>query len=326
MGWVTRQRALQGSLYVVLGIWLVLSLSLMGLSPRPAPLRAEPTARNTPTPENTWTTTPTFTATPTKTGTPTPVLPTVPVEPTTPAAPTVTEAPTGTHEPTVTRTTTREPTGTPPLDGVVTAIVTPIWMYGVPVPTYGYGTQLPISGVEPTWTPTIPAPPTDTQTPVPMGTRAPSPTVTPTSTPSDRLGPAAPASLVATAGNGVVILEWTPNGEPDLDGYRVYRSSAQGSGYSKMVSVTKKQSRYVDTSVTNEVTYYYVVSAFDTAGNESPFSDEVSIMPSAQKGMPYSGADFSDGILFSPWLGAVFLSLILLALVSLRRSGIAKSE
>ena len=125
---------------------------------------------------------------------------------------------------------------------------------------------------------------------------------------------------MATAGNGVVVLEWTPNKEEDLDGYRVYRSSAQGSGYSKMVSVTKKLARYVDNTVTNDVTYYYVVSAFDVTGNESPFSDEVSIMPSALKGMPASGASLGETMMTSPWVWAGVLGATLFVLVGKRRS------
>ena len=295
----------------VLAVGLALALVLLG-GPFQQDLSAqEPTPRDTPTPEATWTTTPTFTRTATPTDTPgTPTATSTATEPPTP------RPPTETPEPTETRTPTKTPTGTPGLQPV-TPFVTPLHVTSAPV-HYPGGTYLPVSGMEPPPTPT--GTPTDTATPVPTATRPPTPTITATPTPSDRLGPAAPTGLVATAGNGVVVLEWTPNTEDDLDGYRVYRSSAQGSGYSKMVSVTKKLSRHVDNTVTNEVTYYYVVTAFDVAGNESPFSKEVSITPSAQKGMPASGGSFVENLLASPFLWAGLLAATLLVLVGSRRS------
>jgi hypothetical protein len=118
----------------------------------------------------------------------------------------------------------------------------------------------------------------------------------------------------------VAVLEWTPNKEADLAGYRVYRSSSQGSGYSKMVSVLKTTSRYVDNTVTNSVTYYYVVSAFDAAGNESPYSKEVSITPSALKGMPGSGGSWLETIITSEWVWAGILAATLLSMAGLRRA------
>ena len=321
-----RKPGFQTAVCLVLGVVLVLSISLMGLSPRSHPVRQEPTPRDTPTSENTWTTTPTFTPTPTITPTPGPPTATSPPTstsaPTSPPEPTDTRGPTNTSEPTITKTPTKTPTGTPGLEPV-TPIITPVWVTGVPITTAVYvGTRLPVSGVEPSPTPTLTPVATQSQTPVPTLTRPPSPTLTPTPTPSDRLGPAAPAGLVATAGNGVVILEWTPGGEPDLGGYRLYRSAAQGSGYSKMVSVDKKFSRYVDNTVTNDVTYYYVVTAFDVAGNESAFSDEVSITPSALKDIPASGATLPEVIAESQWFWMGLLTVTLVVLVGGRRQGL----
>lgn len=301
----------------VLGMTVVLAVSSMGMSPRPHPVRAEPTTRDTPTPASTWTTTSTFTPTPTDT--PTPGTPTPTQTSTSTTRPSQTPEPSNTSEATSTRTPTRTPTGTPGLTPV-TPIVTPIWVTGSAT-AVSYGTRLPVSGVEPTHTPTVTPLPTESQTPVPTSTRAPSPTVTSTPTPSDRLGPAAPSGVVATAGNAVVVLEWTAGTEPDLEGYRVYRSAAQGSGYSKMVSVDGKYSRYVDDTVTNDVTYYYVVTAFDLSGNESPFSEEVSITPSALKGMPASGATPWGAIAASPWLWMALFTITLFVLVGGRRSG-----
>ena len=98
---------------------------------------------------------------------------------------------------------------------------------------------MPFTGVEATLPPVVPVDtlvPSGgdgefvlvTATPVGLPTRQPTPSVTSTPTPSDRLGPQPPAGLVATAGNGVVVLEWSPNPEEDIDGYRIYRSTSRG--------------------------------------------------------------------------------------------------
>ena len=91
------------------------------------------------------------------------------------------------------------------------------------------------------------------------------------------------------------------------------------------MSVSRKLTRYIDNSVTNEATYFYVVSAFDLAGNESPFSNEVIITPSALKGMPSSGGSFGETVLTSAGAWALLLGITLLLLVGGRRVG-QKSE
>ncbi len=311
----------------LVGLALALALGLTGMAgARVAiahPLRqgadtpTPETPRPTPTPANTFTATPVPTNTPIPTDTPAPPTSTRTPRPT--KAPTETSEPTETPEPTRTRTPTVTPTWTPgltPVTPIIEATAVPIYV----------GTRIPITGVELTSTPVIiriigtPLP-GESPTPLELPTHAPTSTITPTPTPSDRLGPAAPAGLVATAGNGVVVLEWTPNGEPDVAGYRIYRSSEQGSGYSKMISVSSTVSRYVDNSVTNGVTYYYVVSAFDLAGNESAYSKEVSITPSALKGMPGSGSTLFEIVCTSTWFWAALLAAILMFLLGLRRSG-----
>jgi fibronectin type 3 domain-containing protein len=98
-------------------------------------------------------------------------------------------------------------------------------------------------------------------------------------TPSDTTAPAAPTSLAATAGDGSVSLDWNDNGEGDLDGYNVYRSTTSGSGYSQINGSLVGSSDYTDNTVTNGITYYYVVTAVDTASNESGYSNEESATP-----------------------------------------------
>ncbi len=91
--------------------------------------------------------------------------------------------------------------------------------------------------------------------------------------------PAAPTGLTAAAGDKMVQLAWNPNTEPDLAGYNVYRSTVSGSGYVKLNGILLTSPAYTDTSVSNGTTYYYVVTAVDTATNESAASVQVSAVP-----------------------------------------------
>ncbi len=98
--------------------------------------------------------------------------------------------------------------------------------------------------------------------------------------------PAAPTGLVAEAGNKKVTLTWTPNTEPDMKSYWVYRSTTSGSYDVAIATVTHPTAKYVDTGLTNEVTYYYVLRAVDQADNVSNASDEVSARPSLRPREP----------------------------------------
>lgn len=58
-----------------------------------------------------------------------------------------------------------------------------------------------------------------------------------------------------------------------VTGYRVYRSSASGSGYSPLTAIIAELS-FVDDAVVSGDTYYYVVTAVDAHGEESPHSNQ----------------------------------------------------
>ena len=88
--------------------------------------------------------------------------------------------------------------------------------------------------------------------------------------------PAAPTNLVVVAGDSQVSLDWDDNTEADLAGYNVYRST--GRGYVQIASGVAV-SDYVDNTVTNDITYYYLVTAVDAGGYESDYSNEASATP-----------------------------------------------
>jgi hypothetical protein len=72
-----------------------------------------------------------------------------------------------------------------------------------------------------------------------------------------------------------VSIGWNDNSETDLAGYNIYRSSTPGSGYSRLNSSLIKTTSYQDYSVTAGMTCYYVVTAINSTGLESGYSNEV---------------------------------------------------
>jgi fibronectin type 3 domain-containing protein len=96
--------------------------------------------------------------------------------------------------------------------------------------------------------------------------------------PSDTTAPAAPASLMATAGDAVVTLDWADNTEPDIARYNVYRSIS-GEGPYTTIATGLTISSYLDTPVINGTTYHYVVTATDTSLNQSANSTQASATP-----------------------------------------------
>ena len=98
-------------------------------------------------------------------------------------------------------------------------------------------------------------------------------------TPADMTAPAAPILLMALASDGQVALDWADNTELDLLGYDIHRSTTSGGPYQKLNSLALATSDYLDQGLLHGTTYFYVVSASDLAGNDSPFSLQVEATP-----------------------------------------------
>jgi len=98
-------------------------------------------------------------------------------------------------------------------------------------------------------------------------------------TPQDpTLLPGPPRGLKATPSDGIVSLEWSPpltDGSSKVLTYIIYRATTAGGG-TFFVEVTNLT--FNDTSVTNNVTYFYSVSAKNAIG-EGPRTPEVDAMP-----------------------------------------------
>jgi hypothetical protein len=79
---------------------------------------------------------------------------------------------------------------------------------------------------------------------------------------------------VHSATSNSATLQWAANQEGDLAGYRVYHGTTSGIyGGPQNVGMTPS---YQYTNLEPNKTHYFSVTAFDTAGNESPPSPEVS--------------------------------------------------
>jgi hypothetical protein len=94
----------------------------------------------------------------------------------------------------------------------------------------------------------------------------------------DTSAPSTPAGLAVTAASpGGVTLAWDPvEGDASLHGYEIGRADGPGGPFTVVGSVTASAAEFTDSTVIDNVTYWYVVRALDTSFNRSDWSDEVS--------------------------------------------------
>lgn len=90
----------------------------------------------------------------------------------------------------------------------------------------------------------------------------------------------------APTNTGSATLSWNANTEPDLAGYKIYygislrNADCPPAGYPNKIDVgktdTPDEPSYTITSLENGKTFYFSVTSYDTSGNESCFSAEMS--------------------------------------------------
>lgn len=85
--------------------------------------------------------------------------------------------------------------------------------------------------------------------------------------------PGAPRGVTTISLDNAVQINWLENTEPDIAGYRVWVSNAYDGLYSAIADIPGTE--FVDNGAVNGATYYYAVSAYDLAGNESELSMDV---------------------------------------------------
>lgn len=86
--------------------------------------------------------------------------------------------------------------------------------------------------------------------------------------------PYPPVGVFSVTGDGVVSIYWIDNWEDDLAGYRIYRSANDLGPYDTQLGEVGPNTTYFDVIANNGETWYYAVTAFDRANNESGLSLE----------------------------------------------------
>lgn len=109
--------------------------------------------------------------------------------------------------------------------------------------------------------------------------------------------PAAPAGVLATAGDQQVVLGWTASNS--ATSYNVKRATVTGGPYSTVASPTTPG--YTDTGLTDGTAYFYVVTAVNAAG-ESSNSTEVSATPHTVAADVTITVDPTKTKPISPWI------------------------
>lgn len=127
----------------------------------------------------------------------------------------------------------------------------------------------------------------------------------------DSIPPTSPSSLEANVNDaGMVTLRWTPNTEPDIYGYRVYKSFHESEELAQITSEPVTVCVVEDTvnlNTLNEHVYYSVMS-IDRNQNHSLLSDRLKVrLPDKVKPQPpvlISSKTDSSGVSLTWWPGA----------------------
>ena len=82
-------------------------------------------------------------------------------------------------------------------------------------------------------------------------------------------------AIAGIAQAATVQVTWNPNTEEDLAGYRLYVGEASGQ-YGEPVDVGNVTGHVMEITPQHGATYYFALTAYDTSGNESGYSDEAS--------------------------------------------------
>jgi len=86
-----------------------------------------------------------------------------------------------------------------------------------------------------------------------------------------------PVSLtLSVTAAGTATLSWNASTESDLAGYKVYQGTGSGTYGAPLTTLPKTTTSYTATGLQNGTTYFFVITAYDSSGNESTFSNEVS--------------------------------------------------
>ena len=106
---------------------------------------------------------------------------------------------------------------------------------------------------------------------------------------------------------------WSNVSAPDLQGYRLYRSTSPSGPFTRIGPPLIVGNTYVDHDIQPGTTYYYRVSSVDILGNESPQS------PAGLATVPATPSDYTLAIVGAAIVAAIVV--VLTALLIWRRRG-----
>jgi len=97
---------------------------------------------------------------------------------------------------------------------------------------------------------------------------------------ADTTSPSAPTNVTATGGDGKVTLSWVNPSDGDLAGIKVFRSSTSGTVGELVTTISNTSTTsFENTGLTNGTPYYYVVRSYDSSGNISTNTTQVTATP-----------------------------------------------
>jgi len=85
-----------------------------------------------------------------------------------------------------------------------------------------------------------------------------------------------PISETATPPSETATLSWNASVGPDLAGYKIYQATASGAFGAPIATTTMDVTSHNVTGLEAGTTYFFVVTAYNSDGAESSFSNEVS--------------------------------------------------
>src|ERR1700761_1879277 len=71
-----------------------------------------------------------------------------------------------------------------------------------------------------------------------------------------------------------VKISWVADGSSQVAGYKIYQGTTSHN-YTKSVKVSKTSTSTTITGLTTGTTYYFAATSYDSAGNQSAYSDEI---------------------------------------------------
>jgi fibronectin type 3 domain-containing protein len=84
------------------------------------------------------------------------------------------------------------------------------------------------------------------------------------------------ACAPSTGSDATSTLSWDASTGPDVAGYKIYQATASGAYGAPIALVPMDMTSYTVTGLEWGTTYFFVVTAYNSDGAESTFSNEVS--------------------------------------------------